>query len=163
MGEVGVGREVNLVLFISLLKSIKSQKSWYKRHVNLVSVGLPEANSALRIHNQNVTTFALTTFGEANLSILTYLRNTQLYIILKRNWYFYYLMKTHERQSISDTIWLDFMKLSRFSSSFLSLFTSRLHKESFSFSLLCHLCSQCSWLQFSLPSHLSPPQHTHLN
>lgn len=94
MGEVGVGREVNLVLFISLLKSIKSQKSWYKRHVNLVSVGLPEANSALRIHNQNVTTFALTTFGEANLSILTYLRNTQLYIILKRNWYFYWL--SHE-------------------------------------------------------------------
>lgn len=27
MGEVGVGREVNLVLFISLLKSIKNQKS----------------------------------------------------------------------------------------------------------------------------------------
>lgn len=27
MGEVGVGREVSLVLFISLLKSIKNQKS----------------------------------------------------------------------------------------------------------------------------------------
>lgn len=74
--EVGVRKEGSLVLFISQLKNVKNQKSWYKRHMNLVSVGLRGANSTVNIYNQNVTTSSLATFREANLSIWHILETT---------------------------------------------------------------------------------------
>lgn len=74
----------NLVIFILQLNNIKNQKGWYKRHMSLVSVGLPGANNAVRIRILNVSTSALIAFWEANLSILTYPRKSQCYIVSNR-------------------------------------------------------------------------------
>lgn len=48
--------------------------------MSLTSLGLPGTNSTVSIYNQNVTVSSLATFGEANLSVLTYPRNNQLCI-----------------------------------------------------------------------------------
>ena len=119
------------------------------------------ANSAVSIHILNVATCALITFREANLSILTYPRNSQCCIVLNRIDIFTdYSMKTPEKQSISDSIWPDCMKLPLFSSSFLylpHLFTN----SSFLFSFSAAFAVSVAGCSFLCPPTSLLPQNTH--
>lgn len=69
----GWGEEWIILYFLfPSWRKLKIKRADLKGTMSLASMGLPGANSTVSINNRNVTSSSSTSFGEADLSVLTY-------------------------------------------------------------------------------------------